>query len=507
MSVNPIAAVEPLSIKGVEQSVLGSCMVGPTMVGLIQATLSTPDRFSDERHQVMYAALLELAERGEPTDAQALKDHLEGTGRLDKAGGQFYLLEVFRAGEIPSDPTYQARIVAREAARRRAEVAIDRGQAWMRNPHHRDDMPALLAAIRDEVNQALEEVAGELTVTRPGGWGKVDLTELLNGSYQPPMPTVGAREDGVGLFYPGRGHSIAAESEAGKSWLALAAVLCEIERGNAAVYLDFEDDAAGIVGRLLAMGAKPDAVRDRFGYIRPDHPLTSAGGRAELAAALGDLRPSLVVLDGVTEAMTLHGFDPLNNKDAASFGRLLIRPATATGAAVVTLDHVAKDREGRGRYAIGAVHKLNGIDGAMYSLENREPFGVGRTGRSGLYIAKDRPGQLRRRSVPSSGDRQWFGDLVVTGHDATFAEVAITPPPAGDGRADRFRPTHLMRRVSEALERAGRPLNKGDVEDRVTGKAEHIRAAIACLVDEGNVRLDRQGNARMHVLVRPFTDE
>jgi hypothetical protein len=34
------------------------------------------------------------------------------------------------------------------------------------------------------------------------------------------------------------------------------------------------------------------------------------------------------------------------------------------------------DRGNRSRYAIGAVHKFNALDGAAYILENRQPFGV-----------------------------------------------------------------------------------------------------------------------------------
>jgi hypothetical protein len=345
----------------------------------------------------------------------------------------------------------------------------------------------------------LEQVMTDVRRT----WRPVDLTEVLNGTYRPPVPTVGRRGDGIGLFYPGRAHVIAAESEAGKTWFQLAAHADEMRGGNGTVYLDFEDDVGGVVGRLLALGVKADVIGRYFAYIRPEEPMALGRGSDDLTQALGDLRPTLVTVDGVTEGMTLHDLDPLNNKDAARFGRMLVRPITETGAAAVSLDHVTKDKEGRGRYAIGAVHKLNGLNGAMYTLENREPFGVGITGRSGIYIAKDRPGHLRRHSLPSTESRKWFGDLVVASHDASFVEVEVQPP--GE-RADVFRPTALMLKVSEAMERAGQPLNKGDIEARVTGKSEGIRAAIACLVDEGYIELSPRGNARMHTLVRAFTE-
>jgi hypothetical protein len=339
----------------------------------------------------------------------------------------------------------------------------------------------------------------------PRTWRPVDLDAVLDGTYAAPVPTVGQRDDGVGLFYPGRAHTAAGESESLKTWFALAAARTELDRGNAVLFLDFEDDEGGVVGRLLAIGADREAVRKRFAYIRPEGPMGPVD-RADLADALGDLRPTLSILDGVTEALSLHGLELKDNGEIARFGRQLIRPITATGAAHVSLDHVTKDAEGRGRYAIGAQHKLAGLNGAAYIVENREAFGIGRTGRSGIFIAKDRPGQLRRHALRSAGGRFWFADLVGVSHDETFVEMSIEPAAE---RSDEFRPTVLMRRVSDALEKAGRALSTQEVIDRVRGKrATDIRAALAVLVDEGFVSLvEGPRGAKIHTLVTPYGGE
>ncbi|XVQ83164.1 AAA family ATPase [Microbispora siamensis] len=337
-------------------------------------------------------------------------------------------------------------------------------------------------------------------------WRPVDLSDVLAGTYEPPTPTVGARDDGVGLFYAGRVHSIASESEGGKTWLAMLAAAHELRNGNGVAYLDFEDDAGGVVGRLLALSVDRNLIRDRFAYIRPEDPIAAPIHRADLGQAIGDLRPSLVVVDGVTEAMTLHGLELKDNGDVARFGKMLLRSIADQGPAVTALDHVTKDREGRGRYAIGGVHKLNAINGAAYLLDNRQPFGIGVTGRSGVYIAKDRPGQLRKHALPSREGLHWFADLVLESHDATFAEGALATPQA---RTEPRRPTILMRQVSAALEKAGAPLTVRGVLDRVHGKRDQdVRAALAALVDEGYVRVDPgPRGAQNHTLVKPFGEE
>ena len=78
----------------------------------------------------------------------------------------------------------------------------------------------------------------------PSSWRPVDLTSVLDGTWQPPKPTVGRRQDGLGLFYPGKTHTVVSETEGGKTWLALAACIAEMDAGCHVVYVDFEDDRA-----------------------------------------------------------------------------------------------------------------------------------------------------------------------------------------------------------------------------------------------------------------------
>ena len=331
---------------------------------------------------------------------------------------------------------------------------------------------------------------GQGQAPRTRSWTAQDLSSVLDGTYRPPQPTVGHRDDGIGLFYPGKVNSIASESEAGKTWLGLLACLQEINSGRHVLYLDFEDDAGGVVGRLLALGANPRDVRNQFHYVRPEGRPTDLD-LLDLAQLL-QLSPSLAVVDGVTEGMSLMGLELKDNSDVARFSRQLLRPMADAGAAVVTLDHVAKSAENRGRYSLGGVHKLNGLNGVMYLLENLRPFGIGVTGRSRIRIAKDRPAQLRRHALPHSSGQAWFGDLVIASECEEFAQAQIrapAAPPDGDPQTDAEaqRLQALQGAIVAALRKAGCPLSKAGIEDRVTGKAADKRRALAALVDDGQV--------------------
>lgn len=322
-------------------------------------------------------------------------------------------------------------------------------------------------------------VGVEIDIAR--SWQPVDLEPVLAGDWSPPQPSVGQRADGRGLFYASKTHAVISETEAGKTWFALSAVIDEMHAGHHVLYIDFEDDQGGIVGRLLTLSVDHQIIRDHFHYLRPETPLAGIH-LDDLRGQLEEYLPTLAVIDGITEAMTLHGLDPLDNVDAARFGHLLPRKLSITGAAVVNLDHVVKDKEGRGRYALGAVHKLNGLDGAAYVLESRNAFGVGITGRSTVKIAKDRPGQLRTNALPSDGGLHWYGDLVLDSHDQDFAEVYVAAP---HQEVDQ-RPIMLMIRVAEALADSG-PLAQRVICDTVKGGTMAIRQALSFLIKDGYV--------------------
>ncbi len=304
-------------------------------------------------------------------------------------------------------------------------------------------------------------------------------------------------------------NSVASESEAGKTWFALIACLQELNDGNHVLYIDFEDDAGGVVGRLLCLGGVPADILERFHYIRPENQLGPVDA-VDLGAIL-ELNPTLAIVDGVTEGMSLFGLELKDNTDIAKFGRLLLRPLMNSGAAVVTLDHVVKSSENRGRYSIGGVHKLNGLNGVMYMLENRRPFGIGVTGKSTVRVAKDRPGQIRKNGLSHSSGMHWYADLVVKSETQEYAEAHLYAPMVRDEEdreadEDQKRVNKLTAKVLDALAGAKSPLPGKGIEERVAGRAVDVRRAVAALVDAGRIVTEPGARgAVLHRLATPVT--
>jgi RecA-family ATPase len=181
-----------------------------------------------------------------------------------------------------------------------------------------------------------------------------------------------------------------------------------LQAGETVLYVDYEDSAPSIVHRLLSLGLAPDTIRHGFAYIRPDEALGDAT-LPDLDKAL-QAEPSIAVIDGLTEAFSQQGLSPLDNSDVAQWLELLPRTIVRTGTSVVLLDHVVKDREQRGRYALGAGHNLAGVDVA-YSMRVLEPFGRGRDGvtHRDPTVTQSRYGDRDPVTPPLTGSRSHGG--------------------------------------------------------------------------------------------------
>ena len=335
-------------------------------------------------------------------------------------------------------------------------------------------------------------------------WWPVDLAELFSGDHQPPAPALYQRDDGQPMLYAGKCHAFNGESESGKSWAALIACVQTIRAGGHVLYLDFEDTADTVVTRLLALGAKPAQVLERFHYAQPHEPIFTKSGRftpanADLADTLERFTPALAVIDGVTEAMTMHGLSLVDNAEYATFHGALPRRLALAGAAVVQIDHVTKDRENRGRWAIGAQHKLAAMDGAVFSFAVAKPFGLGRHGITKMSIEKDRPGALRQHAL---GKR--IADLHLESDPDTHALAwRIELPDTPEGDDGTMRPTIVMERVSRFLEDHPQGMSKRSIRAAVPGGNDMIDLAIDLLLD-GFITIEKDGQSHRHISTKAY---
>lgn len=357
----------------------------------------------------------------------------------------------------------------------------------------------------DEAPQDAPEPSGPETQVSASTWLPVPLDAILDGQHEPERATCLLRDDGHGLLYRGRVSSIYGESESGKTWIALLAVARDLADGRPCLYIDFESDAGTIVDRLLLLGATRDQIRDGLQYVRPEARPGLADGEAW--ERLLSMELGTVVIDGVTESLVMWGGTTKDNDEITAWvGAFPKRFAARTGAAVITIDHVTKSADTRGRFAIGGQAKLASLDGAGYLVEPQEELAPGKVGRLHVRVAKDRPGDVRAHcGTWRSTDRTQLACVVTVDSTGPTIVCTVAAPDLSDHK-EPFRPTRLMEAISRILEDAGRPLPKRVVEELLraaghTAKNDHLRAAFAALEADGYVSIVASGSARpLHLL-------
>jgi hypothetical protein len=331
-------------------------------------------------------------------------------------------------------------------------------------------------------------------------WLPMDLAAIVAGieagEIVGTVPELMPRSDGVALLYPGEVHSLAGEPESGKGWILAGESARLINAGDQVLYLDFEDSAARIVGRLLALAARPAAILEHFAYARPCDPIKAAA----LDELYRDRTDRLAVIDGVTNAYSLLGLDADSNADAARFLAIVARPLAERGAAVVLVDHVTKSRETRGRFPIGAQHKLAGV-AAAFSVEvvtapSRQTAGLVK-----LAVSKDRHGYVRGHA--QAGVVALV--RITPADDGARVTVTLDPPDATTTEGT-FRPTFLMERISQLVERTPGIVTRA-IRDGVKGKTSAKDAGLALLIAERYIDRRPDGSARRHFTLRPFVED
>jgi hypothetical protein len=373
-----------------------------------------------------------------------------------------------------------------EGSERRGNVKTDRTES---NGH--GEPSAILADYDATVREEMQH-------ERRSSWSAVDLRPHLEDPNEDDAPDLLATSDGSALLYRGRRNEIHGPPESGKSFLAGLVALEVIRGGQTVVWLDFEDSPRSVAGRMLALGATPADLLDRFRYVAPSERLTSAAEidlRQELHGS------SLVVVDAANEAMALAGLDPNHNRDVAAWYATAPRLALDAGSTPLTLDHVAKD-PGAQRGAVGAGHKIAAVD-TSYRLDVVTPFGRGSIGRVRLRLKKDRPGYVRGRL--GTAREPIAAEIVFDATDPTAIGVDVRAPSVNTGA---WRPTGLMEGVSRYLEDLGEPASGRKIREHVAGKSVYVGVAIDELVRGGFVATaDGPRGATLHVSVRPFREE
>ncbi len=298
---------------------------------------------------------------------------------------------------------------------------------------------------------------------RIDSWTPIDLNTLPDTPpVQPTLGTVG----NIGLVYPGKRHVFSGPQESAKTLAAYLIGIQVIRQGGTLLLIDFEMGAYDARNRLHDLGATPDDLSNLL-YLEPDEPATH-----ERLHALAERRPDLVVIDAAAGAYDLQGLDDNKRQDVERLSRLYVDRFWRANIATIILDHVVKNNETRGKYAIGSERKVGGAD-VHLGFEVITPISRGHTGLYKIVTHKDRGGYLKRGTLAE----------LELASDPDTHRISWQLRPVED-RADgqEWMPTKVMQKNSETLARRGEPVSRKQMIEEIGGRHDIARKAIDHLV-------------------------
>ena len=109
---NEYGHLQPQAIE-LEEAVLGALMIERDAYSQVSEILH-PESFYEYKHQLIYAAITNLAIRQNPVDILTVTEQLKKDGVLDEVGGPFYITQL--SGKVASSAhiEYHARIIAQK---------------------------------------------------------------------------------------------------------------------------------------------------------------------------------------------------------------------------------------------------------------------------------------------------------------------------------------------------------------------------------------------------------
>ncbi|MEU6781468.1 AAA family ATPase [Nonomuraea angiospora] len=351
-----------------EQAILGTCMTALYIVPHIRAAIPEPRAFYRSQHQVIYGAILDLADQDAPIDPITVRDYLQRAKTIGQAGGALYLHELQTAGLYAGDFTYHAGIVMRHWRNREGVADLHRAirEIQTQDP---DDGPDRLRALGEKLIKSADELAMGDTpaAAQADRFPSVDWLDAFTTDFSEINWLPGR------FLERGQQAALVGDGKVGKSiftlywiWCAITGRSClgDIRREPINVlYFDRENSLRDIVTRLTAFGATEDdleTLHERLDYRlfpRFSGALNASETAASELLAIVDERPrDIIILDTVSRYIT----GKENDSDTwLDLYRHIHEPLKSRGIASIRLDHFGKDIEKGSR---GSSAKTQDVD-------------------------------------------------------------------------------------------------------------------------------------------------
>lgn len=263
--------VPPQSLES-ERALLGAILLKPDAIHDIIDIIRS-DSFYAEKHRLIFTAMHELSERGEPIDLVSLSERMSNQGTLERAGGRSYLAELAAAAPAPGNFGHYADLVSRkhvmrsliDAAHTIGELAYDES---------RDTMEVL-----DEAEKSIYAIGDKSASHKfvPIGdkigeaWDRIEALSKAEGGIRGIPSGFAALDNLLSGFHPSDLVILAARPSMGKTSLALDFARNAAVRHNVPVGIfSLEMSSEQLIDRMLAAESFVNSWKLRTGQVKDE---------------------------------------------------------------------------------------------------------------------------------------------------------------------------------------------------------------------------------------------
>lgn len=276
-----------------ERALLGALLLKPDAIHDVSDTIK-PDSFYAEKHRLIFEAMRELSERGEPIDILSLSERLSNNGTLERIGGRAYIAELAGSAPAPGNFTHYADLVSRkhlmrsliDAAYEITEAAYDDAQDVVSTL---DDAEKKIMAIGNaSASHKFIAISEELGAA----WDRIEHLSKNQGAIRGISTGFPELDTLLSGLHPSDLVILAARPSMGKTSLALDIARHAAVRGDVPVGIfSLEMSSEQLVDRMLAAESYVNSWKMRTGAIHAEEDF------AKIRDALENLSRAPIYID------------------------------------------------------------------------------------------------------------------------------------------------------------------------------------------------------------------
>ncbi len=267
----PVDTLPPQDVEA-EASCLASLLLSKEALLKVIEILQPEDFYLDS-HRIIYEAVLEMERKGVPIDLITLKERLADSGRLERAGGDKGLVQLYQIVSTSANAEHYARRIKDLSLRRRL-IAVSTEIVEKCYDRTRDT-----SELMDEVESDILKVTEKRITSDFRSISSIlaDTVETIKVMYETKKPVTGIASGFTELdetltgFHESELIILAARPAMGKTAFALnIANHIVLREKQAVLFFSLEMPATQLGMRLLCIESMIDSQRVRTGHISSD---------------------------------------------------------------------------------------------------------------------------------------------------------------------------------------------------------------------------------------------